>query len=283
MPGVAPPSVDLTRAEDPQGTTFFRANGQGNSANNTQVDGVDNTKPTLGLTVYIPSAEVVQEVNITTSNYNAEYGRAGGAIINVVTRGGTNEFHGSLFEFHRNTAFRARNMFNVAPQPKPNFIRNDFGGTLGGPIIRNRTFFLGGYQGRTLRQSSTVTTTVPVDAWRRGDFSGVPGLNLYDPATGPPNARQLFPGNQVPATRFNSITRTLLPLIAQPNQPGFLNNLIVNTPFRYNGKGYDGRVDHVFSEVREALQSSISPITRWKVKRRSAMSSEKARSAPRTP
>ena len=114
MPGIAPPSVDFTRAEDPQGTTFFRANGQGNSANNTQVDGLDNTNPTLGLTIYIPSAEVVQEVNITTTNYNAEFGRAGGAILNVVTRGGTNDFHGSLFEFHRNRLTRARNMFNVA-------------------------------------------------------------------------------------------------------------------------------------------------------------------------
>jgi hypothetical protein len=94
MPGIAPPSVDFTRAEDPQGTTFSRANGQGNSANNTQVDGLDNTNPTLGLTIYIPSAEVVQEVNITTTNYNAEFGRAGGAILNVVTRGGTNELHG---------------------------------------------------------------------------------------------------------------------------------------------------------------------------------------------
>jgi hypothetical protein len=248
MPGVAPPSVDFTRAEDPQGTTFFRANGQGNSANNTQVDGVDNTNPTLGLTVYIPSAEVVQEVNITTSNYNAEFGRAGGAVLNVVTRGGTNELHGSLFEFHRNTAFRARNMFNTEPQPKPNFIRNDFGGTLGGPILKNRTFFFGGFQGRTLRQSSTVTTTVPVEAWRRGDFSDVPGLNLYDPATGTPANRQRFTSNQIPAGRFNPIALQLISQLPQPNQPGLLNNLIVNTPFRYNGYGYDGRVDHVFSE-----------------------------------
>jgi hypothetical protein len=250
MPGVAPPSVDFTRAEDPQGTTFFRANGQGNSANNTQVDGVDNTNPTLGLTIYIPSAEVVQEVNITTSNYNAEFGRAGGAIINVVTRGGTNELHGSLFEFHRNTRFRARNMFNTEPQPKPTFIRNDFGGTLGGPIRRNKTFFFGGFQGRTLRQSSTVTTTLPVAAWRRGDFSGVSDLNLYDPATGNADGtgRARFPDNQIPASRFHPIARTLLPLLPESNQSGFLNNFIVNTPFRYNGYGYDARVDHTFSD-----------------------------------
>lgn len=250
MPGVAPPSVDFTRAEDPQGTTFFRANGQGNSANNTMVDGVDNTNPTLGLTIYIPSAEVVQEVNITSSNYNAEFGRAGGAVLNVVTRGGTNEFHGSAFEFNRNRALRARNMFNVAPQPQPNFVRNEFGGTLGGPIVRNKTFFFGGYQGRTLRQSNTVTTTVPVANWRTGNFADVTGLNLYDPATGNADGsgRTPFAGNQIPLSRINRISSTLNPQIIQPNQTGFINNLIVNTPFSYDGHSYDARVDHNFND-----------------------------------
>jgi hypothetical protein len=214
------------------------------------VDGLDNTNPTLGLTIYIPSAEVVQEVNITTTNYNAEFGRAGGAILNVVTRGGTNELHGALFEFHRNRSLRARNMFNIDTQPKPNFIRNEFGGTLGGPIIRNKTFFFGGYQGRTLRQSNTVTTTVPVEAWRRGDLSGVPGLALYDPQTGAADGtdRMRFVDNQIPQARINPVAQKLLPLIPMPTQSGFLNNLVVNTPFRYNGSSYDGRVDHVFSD-----------------------------------
>ncbi|MGH9632433.1 MAG: carboxypeptidase regulatory-like domain-containing protein [Bryobacteraceae bacterium] len=250
MPGVSPPSVDFTAAEDPQGTTFFRANGQGNSANNTQVDGVDNTNPTLGLSIYLPSAEVVQEVNITTSNYNAEFGRAGGAVINAITRGGTNDLHGSLFEFHRNTRFRARNMFNAAPQPKPAFIRNEFGGTLGGPIVKNRTFFFGGYQGRILRQSNTMTTSVPAAAWLTGDFSDVPQLNLYDPATGNPDGtgRQRFANNQIPMSRFHPVARNLQDRLPFQNQAGFTNNLIVNTPFRYDGHSYDGRVDHTFSD-----------------------------------
>jgi hypothetical protein len=246
MPGVAPPSVDFTAAEDPQGTTFFRANGQGNSANNTQVDGVDNTNPTLGLSIYIPSAEVVQEVNITTTNYNAEFGRAGGAVLNVVTRGGTNQLHGSLFEFNRNRALRARNMFNVVPQPQPNFVRNEFGGTLGGPIVKNKTFYFGGFQGRTLRQSNTVTTTLPVDAWRRGDFSGVAGLTIYDPGSGSPDGRTPLAGNQVPASRIHPLAGKLLPDFTAANQPGLLSNFIFNVPFRYNGYSYDGRVDHVF-------------------------------------
>lgn len=251
LPGVTPPSIDFTQLEDPQGTTFFRANGQGNSANNTMVDGVDNTNPTLGLTIYIPPAESVQEVSVSTSSYSAEFGRAGGAVVNVVTRGGTNQLHGSLFEFHRNTKLRARNFFNVAPQPKPTFIRNEFGASVGGPIKRDKTFFFGSYQGRYLRQSSTQTTTLPVDAWLAGDFAGVPGLNLFDPQTGTRDGRERlpFPNNQIPKSRFHPVSRGLIPLLPRPNAgTNFTNNYIVNVPFNYDGNSYDGRVDHNFSD-----------------------------------
>ena len=146
--GVSPPVQSFTATEDPQGTTFFNANGQGNSANNTIVDGVDNTNPTLGLSVYLPNPELVQEVHVTTSNYSAEFGRVGGAVVNVVTRSGTNQFHGSLWEFNRVAALAARDFFNTAPNPKPGLTRNEFGATLGGPIFRDRTFFFFGYQGR---------------------------------------------------------------------------------------------------------------------------------------
>jgi hypothetical protein len=247
--GVTPPTVDFTTLEDPQGTTFFRANGQGNSSNNTMVDGVDNTNPTLGLTVYIPPAEVVREVLVTTSNYNAEFGRAGGAIVNVATRGGANELHASLLEFHRSTNLRARNFFNTVPRPKPAFIRNEFGATAGGPIVKNKTFVYGAYHGRYLRQSSTTITSVPVDDWLRGDFSNVPGLTLFDPATGNSNGtgRQRFAGNVIPLDRFHRISRGLLQYIPKPNTPGLTNNLNINVPFSYDGNIWDGRVDHNIS------------------------------------
>jgi hypothetical protein len=159
--GVSPPVQNFTATEDPQGTTFFNANGQGNSANNTLVDGVDNTNPTLGLSIYLPNPEVVQEVHVTTSNYSAEFGRVGGAVVNVVTRSGTNQLHGSLWEFNRVAALASRDFFNTAPKPKPGLTRNEFGVALGGPIVRDRTFFFFGYQGRYLRQSSTSIYTVP--------------------------------------------------------------------------------------------------------------------------
>ncbi len=249
--GVTPPTVDFTQSEDPQGTTFFRANGQGNSANNTLVDGVDNTNPTLGLTVYIPTAEVVEEVHVSTSNYNAEFGRAGGAIVNVATRGGTNELHGSLYEFHRSTDFRARDFFNTVDKPKPTYIRNQFGAAVGGPIIKNKTFFFGAYQGLYLRQSSTSIASTPSTAWLSGDFSSVPGLFLYDPSSGNSDGtgRQPFLNNVIPRDRFSPIASKLLQYFPAPNLSGasFTNNLNVNVPFLYDGNSFDGRVDHNFT------------------------------------
>jgi hypothetical protein len=249
--GVTPPTVDFTQSEDPQGTTFFRANGQGNSANNTLVDGVDNTNPTLGLTIYIPPAEVVQEVHVSTSNYNAEFGRAGGAVVNVATRGGTNEFHGALYEFHRSTDFRARDFFNTVGRPKPTYIRNQFGAAAGGPIVKNKTFFYGAYQGLYLRQSATSVTSVPDPAWIRGDFSAVPGLSLYDPATGNPDGtgRQRFANNVIPQARISPIASKLFQYIPAPNVSGaFTNNFNTNVPFLYDGNAFDGRVDHNLSD-----------------------------------
>jgi hypothetical protein len=249
--GVTPPTVDFTQLEDPQGTTFFRANGQGNSSNNTMVDGVDNTNPTLGLSIYLPSAEVVEEVHVTTSNYNAEFGRAGGAVVNVATRGGTNQLHGSLWEFHRSTNLQARNFFNVVPRPKPTYIRNEFGAAVGGPIVKNKTFYYAAYQGRYLRQASNSINSVPVDAWKQGDFSAVPGLTLFDPATGDPATgrnRTPFANNIIPPARFYPVSQKITPLIIAPNSPGYTNNLNLNIPFSYDGNSYDGRVDQNFTQ-----------------------------------
>ncbi len=248
--GVTPPTVDFTTLEDPQGTTFFRANGNGNSANNTLVDGVDNTNPTLGLSVYIPSAEVVQEVHVTTSNYNAEFGRAGGAVVNATTRGGTNQFHGSLFEFNRVANLRARDFFNKEGTPKPGFIRNEYGVAAGGPIVRNKTFFFGAYQGRKLRQSSNSIGSLPDPRWLNGDFSATPGVTIFDPATGNADGtgRTAFPNNVIPKNRFHPIAAGLLPYFPQANLPGFSNNFNVNVPFTYDGNSYDARVDHSFTD-----------------------------------
>jgi len=271
--GVAPPVQNFTTSEDPQGTTFFNANGQGNSSNNTIVDGVDNTNPTLGLSIYLPSPEVVEEVHVSTSNYSAEFGRVGGAVVNATTKSGTNGFHGSLWEFNRVAALLSRDFFNKDTQPKPGYTRNEFGAAAGGPIVKDRTFFFGAYQGRYLRQSTTSTTTVPASsAWFNGDFSAVPQLSLYDPNTGNPDGtgRQPFANNIVPVNRIGPISKQLLQYFPQPNLPGFLNNYVLNVPFSYSGNSYDARVDHNFSERTkvfakmntsryEVVQGSVMP------------------------
>lgn len=249
--GVSPPQQNFTTIEDPQGTTFFNANGQGNSSNNTMVDGVDNTNPTLGLSIYLPSPEVVSEVHVSTSNYSAEFGRVGGAVVNVITRGGTNQLHGSLWEFNRVAALAARDFFNQIGQPKPGYTRNEFGAAVGGPIVKDKTFFFGAYQGRYLRQSSTSINTVPPSSsWFTGDLSSVPSLALYDPATGNADGtgRQPFANNMVPQSRISPIAQQLLKYLPQPDLPGILNNYVINLPFSYNGNSFDARVDHYFSE-----------------------------------
>ena len=250
LPGVSVPVANFTALEDPQRTTFYQSNGQGNSANNVQVDGVDNNNPTLGLTIYIPPAEAVQEVNISTSNYTAEFGRAGGAVVNVITRGGSNQFHGAFFNFLRNRELRARNFFNFVPQAKPFLARNQYGGTLGGPIRKNKTFFFGSFQGLNVRQATTQLNTIPVSAWRTGNFSSVPGLTIYDPASGNPDGagRTPFANNTIPANRFHPVARILTPLIPNTNIDGLNNNIVGNVPFTQNGYNYDGRIDHSFNE-----------------------------------
>jgi hypothetical protein len=254
--GVSPPVQSFGASEDPQGTTFFNANGQGNSSNNTIVDGVDNTNPTLGLSIYLPNPEVVEEVHVSTSNYTAEFGRVGGALVNATTRSGTNSFHGSAWEFNRVAKLAARDFFNTSDKPKPGYTRNEFGAALGGPIVKDKTFFFVAYQGRYQRQSSTSLNSLPnTAAVLNGDFSSIPGLTLYDPASGNLNGtgRRQFTNNMIDPSRLSPIALKLIKYLPQPNLPGFLNNYVTNIPFAYDGNSYDARVDHYFTETTKVF------------------------------
>lgn len=257
VPGVAPPSATIGVFDNPQGTQFFQVNGQNNSANNFQIDGVDNNEPLLGLVVQIPPAEAIQQFSVSTSNYDAEFGRAVGAVVNVTTRPGSNDFHGSLFEFHNNSAFKARNYFNLNRNAQgeiknPNAIRNQFGGTFGGPIIKNRTFFFGDYQGQYQRTGRTpVIQTVPTLAFRNGDFSSVTAASIiYDPASSAdPRTRTPFLNNQIPANRISTVSQNILKLLPLPNLPGVTNNYLPPAiPFQLDTHSFDVRIDHQFSD-----------------------------------
>lgn len=257
VPGVVPSNSQVGIFDNPQGTQFLQVNGQNNSANNFQIDGVDNNEPLLGLVVQIPPAEAIQQFSVSTSNYDAEFGRAVGAVVNVTTRPGTNQFHGSLYEFHNNSAFKARNYFQLNRSADgeihiPNAIKNQFGGTFGGPIIKNRTFFFGDYQGQYQRIGRVpVIQTVPTEAFRNGDFSALPAASIiWDPASSTdPTQRTAFAGNKIPSNRISTVALNILKFLPLPNLPGLANNYLPPAiPFSLNAHSFDVRVDHQFSD-----------------------------------
>jgi hypothetical protein len=169
------------------GISGYSSSGQRSSSNNFMVDGIDNNNYQAGSVSQLPSVDSIQEFQVQTNNYSAEYGRNSGSVVNLVTKSGTNQLHGSLYEFLRNDAFDAQNLF--APT-NPELRLNQFGGTLGGPIVKDHTFFFGNYEG--FRQIAGITrlTIVPTDAQRQGIFTDGKGNSVQLPLN--PVAAQLF-------------------------------------------------------------------------------------------
>ena len=170
----------------------FAVNGTRGNLNNFMLDGVDNNSNDNAGNILRTSVDAIEEFKVQTSNYSAEFGRSGGAVINATIKSGTNEFHGTAFEFLRNSALDARGFFEQPDQPKAPFKQNQFGGTLGGPIKKNKLFFFGDYQGTRVRAATTDIVTVPTPAEINGDFSGAGIAQIFDPATLDPKT-QLAP------------------------------------------------------------------------------------------
>ena len=147
----------------------MRVNGQGRQFNNFQIEGIENKIDNGNLTALVPPAEAIQTVDISTSNFDPEFGNAGGAVTNVTLRSGSNDYHGSLFHFHRNENIQARNTFAVTKAPT---VYNQFGGTLGGRIIRDKLFFFADYQGSRDHLGTANRGTIPSLAFRTGNLSG---------------------------------------------------------------------------------------------------------------
>jgi outer membrane receptor protein involved in Fe transport len=245
VPGVTPPADSNSVAGNPAGSLVSNVNGTSQTNNNTRVDGASNTYLWLPqLTAYVPPIESIGTVNVVTNSYDAEQGFAGGAVVSVETKSGTNEFHGSAFEYHTNSYFRARNFFDTNTGNLPKNIINQYGGTVGGPILRNRLFFFGSYEGMKQRQSFSRYTTVPTEANRLGDFSAN-GVALYDPATGNANGtgRTQFQNGIVPQSRISPISQQILALVPAPNRAGTTNNYFISAPLRLNRANYDGKLN----------------------------------------
>ena len=167
--------------------------------NHYSLDGMENTDTNFNTYLFLPSVDALQEFKVESGLFSAEYGRAI-AQVNVTTKSGTNQFHGTAFEFLRNHTLDAKNFFDRASDPIPPFKRNQFGGTVGGPIIKNRLFFMGNYEGLRERKALTLTGTMPPANYRTGDFSFLLPRQIRDPFTGIPYPNNIIPASQIHPT-----------------------------------------------------------------------------------
>lgn len=223
----------------------FSVNGMRDVYNDYIIDGVSFKDWMHGTNGLNPSVDAIQEFKLQTSNYSAEFGANAGGLVNMVTKSGTNQFHGMVYDFLRNDALDATNIFTgLAGQPKTPLHRNQFGGTIGGPIRRDKTFFFFSYEGFREHSSSTLIDNFPTQLMRGGNFSELLSLStpvvISDPATGLP-----YPGNVIPQNQVLSVMpgylNTYVPL---PNRPGLVNNYVVPGTHVNDVDQYIGRVDH---------------------------------------
>ena len=224
------------------------------SQNNFMMDGAANNARQFGNIAIKPSIDAIQEFKVLTNSYSAEFGSAAFGQVNLITKSGTNELHGTLFEFLRNDIFDARNFF----LPKKSALRrNQFGAAVGGPIWRGKSFFFFNYEGVRERRGVESFRSVPIEAWRNGDFSGVAGLTLRDPQTG-----QFFAGNRIPANRFSKTAQAALSLWPKQNFGASSlasNNLLVTRPAEVSDDQFTIKVDQDVTPVdRMTVRYSVA-------------------------
>ena len=219
--GVHPPAPgsELSRQND-SGLNVFGAR---EAANNYLLDGVDNNDAYINRLVVSPPLDSIREFRLHAANYKAEFGRSGGAQANVVSRSGTNRLHASFYEYLRNEALDARNFFDPFGEPIPQFRRNQFGASLGGPIKESKAFYFVGFEGTRIKDAVTRTGRVPTPAELGGDFSAAQGPVIDVFAQAP------FPNNRIPADRLDPVAQQLAKGWATPNRADPLQN-VVSTP-----------------------------------------------------
>jgi Carboxypeptidase regulatory-like domain len=274
-PGVAQPPPTTA------GPSFPRINGGRPRTNEYLFDGISVLQPEPGQVAFFPIPEAIQEFKVEVNSPPAEFGRFNGGVINLTTKSGTNDFHGSAFEFFRNEVLNARNLFapkTPANQKKPVFRRNQFGFAVGGPVIKNKTFFFGDYQGTRQLIGRVLISTVPTLAQRRGDFSASLGAPLFLTPSGTattaasgnapinvtdtngnsirarvgqlfrPGDRRAYSGNMIPVATFDSVAAALLNRYPLPTTSGAANNFTRVGNESENQDQFDIRVDHRLSD-----------------------------------
>jgi hypothetical protein len=248
----------------------YAVNGARATMMDTMIDGVTASFPTVngftGISVF-PSVDAIAEFKVQGANYSAEFGRSLGSVLNVVFKSGTNRIHGSAYEFLRNSRLDANNFFNnTRGAPLASFKRNQFGGTMNGPVKRDKTFFMGSYEGLRERSFSQTVTTVPTPEQRAGDYSQTRAANgqliqIFDPFSTRANpsgagfVRDAFPGNRVPAARFDPVAVNTIKYYPLPNTVSNavtnVNNYASTGSRSINIDQFDVRIDHNLSDRRK--------------------------------
>jgi Carboxypeptidase regulatory-like domain len=258
VPGVAVPP--------PPAAPFPRINGGRPRTNEYLFDGISVLQPEPGQVAFFPNVDAIQEFRIESNTPPAEFGRFNGGVINLTTKSGNNALRGTGFEFFRHQALNARNFFASTNPIKPQFRRNQFGGVLGGPVRRDRTFFFADYQGQRQSIGRTVISTVPTMLQRQGVFNEaiagrVPGI--YDPATTVPTAaagvtRSPFPGNTIPLDRIDPVARALLERFPQPTSAGTANNYRRVDNETVDQDQFSFRIDHRLPANRDQVFGRVT-------------------------
>jgi hypothetical protein len=246
VPGTTRASYQHSQFFNAANSLQTQVNGNMRQGNNYTIEGVDNNQRTGLLQIMVPPVEAIQTVAVSTSNFDAELGRASGAVTNVQLKSGTNSYHGAAYEFLRNSEFDARSFFNPSVGHQT---YNYFGGNIGGPIIRNKLFFFGDYLRVMDHQANTNRVTIPQMDLRTGNLSRSTST-IYDPASGNPDGtgRTPFAGNLIPASRINPISAKILGLVPAPNLSGDTNNYFALLPFSKDSHSFDYKMDWNLSD-----------------------------------
>ena len=251
MPGVSYDNDNVSHGQGQHEGVVVNGNRPG--SNYYLLDGVDMTDSYLSTAPVFPAPDALQEFDIQTSNFTAQYGRSSGGLINAVTRAGTNTFHGGVFEFLRNTVLDTHNYFDVPGEAKPSLKLNQFGGYLGGPILKGKTFFFGYYQGTRQRRDESIVIGQVLTAQENPNLTGdgsaqFPAGSIYDPLTGAP-----FPGGLIPANRIDPTAMAAIKALMNFTPNNSTGGYTYHAPSADNEDGlnedqYLARIDHKFSD-----------------------------------
>lgn len=242
VPGAVPAAPGS--AGSVRGDFAFNINGGREDSNNFLLDGAFNVDPKLNTFGVKPPVDAIREFEVLSHSYDASFGRNAGAQVNIVLKSGSNDFHGSAYEFFRNGALDARNYFAPKNEDAPQYNRNQFGASLGGRLIKDKTFFFGDYEGTRIREGITRVTTVPTFAERNGDFS-----QSFFPKPINPFTQQPFPGNRLPDFFINPIGRAIANLYPLPNRDLPFGNFVSSPTQRDRTHHFDVRLDQAISEA----------------------------------